>query len=115
MAEDSVADHQVAEGGDTDRNKLIPVVEEQGEEQLKSAEDWRPKPVPGGLEEGQEGHAENVGKAVIDNGFVEARTFVAPDDSGGQQGSIHPREGQGARLIHHFSPIGEESDVTKNK
>ena len=88
------------------------------------AEDWRPKPVPGGLEEGQGGHVENVGEAVIDYGGVEACTLLASEDGGGpdvddgsegQQRNVCPRVGRGDRLIHHFSPICEESEVTKKQ
>ena len=125
VAEDGMADHQVAEGGDYDRNESVPGEEEYGEEHVDSgAENGRPKPVPGGLEEGQDGHVEKVGKAVTDYGGVEARPLLSPEDGGGpdvddcsegQQRNVHPGVGRGQRLIHHFSPIGEESEVTKEQ
>ena len=66
------------------------------------AENGGAEPVPGRLEEGQDGHAENVGEAVADYGGVEAVTLLAPDDGDGpdvdgggegQQRSVHIRVG----------------------
>ena len=88
------------------------------------AENGRPEPVPGRLEDGQDDHDENVGKAVIDYGGVEACSLLGPEDGDGpdvdgggegQQRSVHIRIGQGGRLIYHLSIIGEESEVTKEQ
>ena len=125
VAIDGVTDHQVSEGGDANRYESVPGVEKQVEKHVDcGAEDGGPQPVPGGLEEGQGRHVENVDKAVTDYGCVEARTLLTPEDGGSpdvddgsedKQRNVHPGVGRGQRLIHHFSPIGEESDVTKEQ
>ena len=105
VAEDGVADHQVAEGGDAHRKEPVPGEEEDVEEDVEcGAEEGRAEPVPGGLEEGQGSYGENIGKAVTDYGGVEAGALLAPDDDGGpevddggegQQGQGGPGVGRG--------------------
>ena len=109
VAEDGVADHHVTEGGDTHGKEPVPGDEEHVIKEEAGAELGRPKLVPGRLHEDMDGHSEDVGEAVADDGGVEAGPLLAPDDDcgpgvddggGRHQGGVGPGIGRGPRLVH---------------
>ena len=122
VTEDSMADHQVTEDGNTDRNEPVPRDKEHVEEDKPGAGLGRSELVPRRLDKRSDCHCEDVGEAIQNHGSVEAGALLAPDDDGGpdvddggegQQGQGGPGVGRGEGLVHHCSPIGKESEVNK--
>ena len=124
VTEDSMADHQVTEDGDTDRNEPVPRDKEHVEEDKPGAGLGRSELVPRRLDKRSDCHCEDVGEAIQNHGSVEAGALLAPDDGGGpevdgggerEERSVCPGVGQGARLVHCLSAVGEEGEVTQEK
>ena len=119
-----MADHEVTEDGDTDRNEPVPRDKEHDEE-AKPGADWgRSKLVPRRLVNRSDCHGENVGKAIQDYGGVEAGPILASDDGGGpevdgsrdnEERHVGPGVGQGVRLVDWLGAIGEEGEVSQEE
>ena len=124
VTEDRMADHEVTEDGDTDRNEPVPRGQEHREEDKPRADWGRSKLVPRRLENSSDCHGENVGKAIQDYGGVEAGPILASDDGScpevdgsrdDEERHVGPGVGQGARLVDWLGAIGEEGEVSQQE